>query len=157
AVMKEVLQDEQLHVGRKWGRSNWVQYMSTDGALIAAVFFEFKQAPQWWERSMKQIFEGTDLIYPDGSTEDLSPSYGEAYVHWMEPISHAIRAFGSPEKIDIPREVAARYEALFDWEFAMRKPDGRDIQVSDTGASRPPQWYGRMAGDLFGYFGRADM
>jgi hypothetical protein len=157
AVMKEVLQDEQLHVDRKWGRSNWVQYMSTDGSLIAAVFFEFKEASQWWEHEMKQIFEGTDLIYPDGSTEDLSPSYGEAYVHWMEPISHAIRTFDSPVKINVPPEVAARYEALFDWEFAMRKPDGRDIQVSDTGASRPPQWYGRMAGNLFGYFGRADM
>ena len=75
-----------------------MQYMSTDGDLIAAVFFEFKEAPEWWEHEMKQIQNGTDLIFPDGSTEDLSPSYGEAYVHWMEPISNALQAFGSPNE-----------------------------------------------------------
>ena len=157
ATMKEVLQDERLHVSRTWGRGNWGQYMATDGGLVAAVFFEFKEAGGWWDSQLQRLAEGTADILPDGSTPDASPSYGEAYVHWMQPLSDAIKAFASPMRMDIPPNVAARYEGLFDWELAMRKPDGRDIQVSDTGASRPPEWYGKMAGKLFDYFGRADL
>jgi hypothetical protein len=162
-VMKELLQDEELQVTRGpiWRvrpySPNYPQYMGTESALVAGIFFEFKEAHEWWDDEYRRMLDYTADIYPDGSTIEFSPSYTEAWVHWMDPISNALRAFESPMRIEIPRYVQARYEKLFDWELAMRKPDGRDVQLNDTGSSRPPEWYGRMAGTLFSYFGREDL
>jgi hypothetical protein len=158
-VMKCILEDERLHVSRGplWG-GNWRQFMCTDGATIAAVFFEFKQAGQWFDDQVSRLVAGSTDLMPDGSMSDLSTSYAEGYVIWMPTLHHLIKAFGSPLQIKIPPEAAARYEKVIDWQLAMRKPGGHgDAQFNDNGETQPASYFGRLAGDLFDYFGRQDL
>lgn len=155
----KVLYDEQrLHVerGRFWG-GNWRQFMCTDAGAVTITFFEFEEAGPWYHQQVSSLLKGANDLMPDGTQLDLSTSYIEGYLTWLREFSDLIQAFDRPMRLKIPAEAAARYEACIDWQLAMRKPDGTAVQFNDTGHNESPAWYGALAGDVFGYFGRDDL
>ncbi len=157
-VMKVLLEDQRLHVSRgpTWG-GNWRQFMCNHGAGIAAVFFEFKEAPEWFANQVDLLLMGSSDLFPDGSMSDFSTSYTDGYLMWQYNLSRVLMAFANPQRLDIPPDIAARYERTIDWQLAMRKPDGRSVSFNDDGSKHGPEYYGRLAGVVYDYFGRADL
>jgi len=157
-AMKIILEDQRLHVSRQatW-RDNWRQYMCADGAVTAAVFWEFKEAPGWFRQQVDCVFNGAKDLFPDGSTIDLSSDYTGAWVLSLSRISTVIEAFGAPFRLTVPPELVPAYERTIDWQIAMHKPDGRAVQFNNTGAGQPLWYYLWVADRMFGFFGRPDL
>ncbi len=157
-AMKLILEDERELVRRRdFYGGNAAPQLYGPGADLAAVFWEFRDAQYWLNTMVAGITSVSTDIYPDGSQCDFSTSYNEAYVIWIDELLRRIRTFSSPLKLNLPDEVARRYEKLIDWQLNTRKPNGLDVRFNDNGGGQDPQWYGRLAGEAFNFFGRDDL
>lgn len=157
-TMKDLLETQRRLVDQA---PQWIgvrrQVLCTNGAAIAAIFHEFKDAPQWFQELQQSLLAGSTEIMPDGSTSSLTPSGTDVYLRWLAVLPDLLTAFKTPFSVDIPPEAAARYTAAIDWQIALRMPDGRPAPLSADRSPFSPVHYANLAMSLFPNLDRPDL
>jgi len=157
-AMKTLLDAQRLLLGRvPMVTGARRQILGANGVALAAIFHEFKEAPQWFQAFQQSLLAGSTEIMPDGSTSSLTPAGTDEYLRWLAVLPGILTAFKAPFTLDIPPDAARRFLAAIDWQIALRMPDGYSAPFDTDRSQFAPAHYGNLAMSVFPNLDRPDL
>jgi len=110
--------------------SNWGA-MEANGLLhIAVMLPEFKQSVEWLRTAEERLAQCLKAqVYPDGAQIELTPGYHGVTlmnVLWAAQVTQR-------NDVELPGELVAGLEKMFDYYVAIAMPDGRMPALNDSG------------------------
>lgn len=120
-----LMNDEYFHVDSNWGA------MEANGLFhIAVMMPEMRESALWLDTARERLMAVLDTqVYPDGAQKELTPGYHRVTLgNILGSLELAQRA-----GIELPDEMTARLEAMFEYFVAIAMPDGRTPALNDAG------------------------
>lgn len=117
----------------KWPTAhNWLTEESMGLYTAGMLFPEFREAAEWRRIAIERLYwQLTDEVYPDGAEYELAAGYGNWVVHNFVNLLQRARMNG--RDAELPADLVARMEKMFDHVLAEAMPDGTMPGLNDSG------------------------
>ncbi len=123
-----LMREEHFHVENNWGS------MEANGLFhIAAMLPEMRESNLWLDTARERLVGCLDAqVYPDGAQKELTPGYHRVTLGNLLSSLELARRTG----VELPDDMLARLEGMFEYFAAIAMPDGRTPALNDAGWGR---------------------
>lgn len=125
--------------------SNWGAMEANGLFHIAVMMPELRESDLWLDTARERLMALLNAqVYPDGAQKELTPGYHRVTLGNVLDALQLAQRTGA----ELPDELSARLEAMFEYFVAIAMPDGRTPALNDSGWGRAASFM-RAATDLF--------
>ena len=125
------IQDQALHLMQWPTLNNWLTEESMGLFTAGMMFPEFRAAASWRRTAIERLYgQLSEEVYPDGVEYELAAGYGNWVVrNFINLLEHARR---NDLMSELPDDLEARLEKMFDYMLNTTMPDGTLPGLNDS-------------------------